>query len=196
MQQCRNAVALAAGVDDQDHRGARADRRRERWTPRRSCTRWRPAMRPSNRPITPSTTAMSAARAAVPVQRTDQPLRRPEPDRGCGPGRRGGQRVVAGVDEVWADLERRDRMARSTQGTHQTRCHRGLSTARRGRGDHDGGRRRSSQTPASVRVCWRHAEPRSFRTLTPKRRHAARPCGEALTIRCLSGPCARRPSGA
>jgi hypothetical protein len=75
--------------------------------------------------------------AAVPVQRADElfghqhrvqvatrPLRR--------------QRVIAGIDEVGADLERRNSVARPPERAHQTRCHSGLPAAGRRRGDDDG----------------------------------------------------------
>ena len=135
VQQCGDAVALAACIDHQDHRRAKQTGDVSRRTRRRH------GRGMSDPPVEQPHHAFDhrdlRAVGAVGVQRPNQPL--PHQDRvevASGPA--GRQRVVAGVDEVRAHLERRDRMPGLSQRTDQTRCDRGLSAARRGCGDDDG----------------------------------------------------------
>ncbi len=132
-----------------------------------------------------------AAVAAVPVQRSDQFVAdQHRVEVAAGPARR--QRVIARVDVVGADLERRDPMSRLPQRTDQTRCHRGLSAARGGRGDHDGRTySRHSPFPASRRVS-AHDTPQKTGHFAPARAIES----SRVTTRCPSGPCGLRPSGA
>ena len=127
--------------------GRPAVRRPGRWTRAAgviACS----SMRPSNRPITPSTTAMSAP--AVPC-RYSGPISSSATSTGSRlrPGPAGGQRVVAGVDEVGADLERRHPVPGRPQGAHQTGRDGGLAAAR-GRGGDDDGRVRCSPLDAPL----------------------------------------------
>ena len=184
-----------------------AARRRARWIPRR-------ARRPCvidpavEQPHDALDDGDVGARAAVPVQRTDQLLAdQHRVEVAAGPAR--GQRVVAGIDEVRADLERRDPVSGPPQRAHQTRCHRGLSAARRRRGDDHGGRAHAalpralqargiatladSAVPVACSLCRRGANVVQSVSRADTHARGRRPL---LTTRCPSGPCGRRPSGA
>ena len=167
VQQCGDAVALAACIDHQDHRGA------EQTGDVRGGARRRRGRGGSDAPVEQAHHSFDhgdvRAAGAVGVQRANELL--PHQYRvevAAGPPR--GQRVVAGVDEVRAHLERRDRMAGLPQGTDQTRCDRGLSAARRGAGA-------AGTTHVHGTASGHHA--REGR----------------ITTRCPSGPCVLRPSG-
>ncbi len=80
------------------------------------------------------------ARAAVPITGARCVVRTPARGRGCGRSS-GCQRVIAGIDEVGPDLERRNPMPGASECAHQSRCDRGLSAARRGCGHYHRGRR-------------------------------------------------------
>ena len=131
VQQRGDALALAARVDDQDHRRAEES----------GDVSGRAACVFVDAPVEQAHHALHhgdvGAGAPVPVQRADQVLADQDGvEVAAGPA--GGQRVVAGVDVVGTDLERRDGVAGAPQRTDQTRCDGGLSAARCGRGDHDG----------------------------------------------------------
>ena len=94
--------------------------------------------RPSNSPITPSTTARSAP--AEPWANSG--TMRSSPDRKASrlrPDPAGGETVVGRVDVVGPDLERRDPRTPGPQGSDQSDGHGGLAAARRRRGDDDSG---------------------------------------------------------
>ena len=80
-----------------------------------------PPIWPSNRPITPSRTAMSAGLGVLaPCEQQRRHLVRPAQVRvEVAPGPPGGQRVVARVDVVRADLEPGHLQALAAQGPHQ-----------------------------------------------------------------------------
>ena len=116
----------AGGVHDQQHR--RIEQPRD--------VRGGPlgrAPRPSNRPMTPSMTAMSAPAAPWREQRRDQVLAAQHRVQVAArpPGR---QRVVAGVDVVGPDLVPGHRQAAGAQRRHQPGGHGGLAVPGRGRG--------------------------------------------------------------
>ncbi len=164
VQQGGDAVALAAGVDHQHHRRPQESgdlgRRASRYSGHLALDA---AVEQAHDALDDSDVGTGAA---MPVQRADQLLAdehwvevaaRPP----------GGQGVIARVDEIGTDLERRHRVAGLAQRTHQTRCHRGLPAARCRRGDHH--RRSGHLSTASARK---------------------------ITTRCPSGLYGRHPSGA
>lgn len=163
MQQRTDALALAAGVDHQHHRsaqqtgdlrggpagdadGVRIDAAVEQ------------AHHAFDHGDVATVAAMQEERAdeVLPHQHGVQIAARPP----------GGQRMIAGIDEVGAHLERRDAVPGPPQRPHQAGGDGGLAATRRGRGDDDGGHA--------------HADPLTMPN---------------LTIRCRADPCGRRPSG-
>ena len=147
MKQRGHAVALAARVDDEDHRRTQqgGDVRRGTCGP--------PRHRAMDASVKQTHHALDdrdvGSRTPVPVQRTDQFLAdQHRVEVAARPT--GRQRVVAGVDVVRADLEWRDPMTGLPQRTDQSRCHGGFSAARRRRGDHHG---RSHHSISRDRAC-------------------------------------------
>ena len=110
-----------------------------------------PPSRPSYRPITPSTTATSAGadRGAVQQQR-HQPVLADEERVEVAAGPAGGQRVVAGVDVVGADLVPAGSSPSAPQRGHQPGGDGGLAVP--------GGRR--GDRPAGARSTGHHSMPR------------------------------------
>lgn len=132
MQQCGNAVTLAAGIDHQDHRGAKQSSD-VRGGPRCGRAPGRPNA-PVEQPQHPFDHGDVRARNSMRVQGADKPL--PHQYRveiAAGPSR--GQGVIAGVDKIRAYLKRRDGVTGLPQRSDQARRDRGLTAARRRRGD-------------------------------------------------------------
>ena len=219
VQQRGHAVTLAAGVDDEDHR------RSEQGGHVRGRSRRRPRHGAVDASVEQAHDALDdgdvAAVAAVPVERRDQLLAdqhrvqvaaRPVSS----------QRVIARVDVVRPHLERCHAVAGLSQGADQSRCHRGFSAARCRRCDHDGGdathpisRERAclhTTRRKNLELCARsrrlmltcatgRSEDERAQTVQIWRRVACRHAPSRLlavgvTIRCLFGPCGRRPSDA
>lgn len=126
VQQCGNAVTLAAGIDHQDHRGAKQSSD-VRGGPRCGRAPGRPNA-PVEQPQHPFDHGDVRARNSMRVQGADKPL--PHQYRveiAAGPSR--GQGVIAGVDKIRAYLKRRDGVTGLPQRSDQARRDRGLTAA-------------------------------------------------------------------
>ena len=167
VQQRGDAVALSAGIHDEDHR-----------SPEHRGHLGRGAVGGTGGGRTDAAVEQThhalddrdvGVVAAVPEQGSDQ--RVTDENRiqvAAGASRR--QPVIAGVDEVRPHLERRHSAAGRAQRAHQAGRHRGLAAARGGSGNHD--RRGAHHSPACL--SW----------------------FAALTTRSLSGLCGPHPSDA
>jgi hypothetical protein len=135
LQHSGDALTLTAGVDHQQYRGAQQFGDVGGGAAcRGDGLHVDPAVEKAHHPFDHGDVGTVAA---VPVQRTDQLLgNQHRVQVASGPA--GRQAVIAGVDEVGSDLERRDPATRGAQRTDQTRCYGGLSAARGGCGDDDG----------------------------------------------------------
>ena len=126
MQHRRDGLTLSAAVDDQDHRrtqqlghlpGRSAGRQPEEFLDA--------TVEKAHHPLHHGDVGTGGS---VSVQRSDKFLADHHRVQ-IAPRPAGSQGVVAGVDEVRADLERRDPIAGPAQRPHETRCNGGLSTA-------------------------------------------------------------------